>query len=115
MSCDACVRYGNDLDALGVKHMPEDCPERKGAAMSEDRHPFRVGPGKRGYISSAVTLRAYEVYSAVFRPQRALVSGDCRGGFSAVELIGFLYARSFPREEWRARFEEAMNGLEGCP
>lgn len=58
-----------------------------------------------------VTLRAYEVYCEVFRPQGALVTGDCRGGFSIVELVAFLYARSFPKTEWDVRFHEALKGL----
>lgn len=59
-----------------------------------------------------VTLRAYEVYSKVFSPQGALITGDCRGGFGLGELIAFLYARSFPESEWRARVKEAMTGME---
>jgi hypothetical protein len=58
-----------------------------------------------------VTLRAYEVYSKVYGPQPALVTGDCRGGFGVGELIAFLYARSFPQSEWRERFEEAVHGM----
>jgi len=59
-----------------------------------------------------VTLRAYEVYCAIYGEQKAIIEGECRGGFSAGELIGFLYARSFPREEWRHRFDEAITGME---
>jgi hypothetical protein len=58
-----------------------------------------------------VTMRAYEVYSKVFAPQEALVTGDCRGGFGVSELIAFLYARSFPESEWRMRFREAGDGI----
>ncbi len=58
-----------------------------------------------------VTLRAYEVYCKVWGPQAALVTGDCRGGFSVGELIAFLYAHSFPESEWRVRFEEALHGM----
>ena len=57
-------------------------------------------------------MRAYEVYCSVFRPQEALVTGDCRGGFGMGELIAFLYARSFPQKEWSERFEEALHGME---
>lgn len=60
-----------------------------------------------------VTLRAYEVYCAIYGPQEKLVTGGCRGGFSAGELIGFLYAYSFPKAEWRDRFEEALSGMTG--
>jgi hypothetical protein len=62
-------------------------------------------------ISTKVSLLAYEVYSEVFGPQAALVTGGCRGGFSASELIAFLYARSFPRTEWRQRVDEALIGV----
>jgi len=58
-----------------------------------------------------VTIRAYEVYCAVYGEQAALVTGECRGGFSAGELIAFLYAHSFPQKEWRARVEEALHGM----
>lgn len=58
-----------------------------------------------------VTMRAYEVYSEVFGPQPALVTGECRGGFGVGELIAFLYAYPFPRKEWRERVEEALRGM----
>lgn len=35
----------------------------------------------------------------------------CRGGFGIGELVAFLYARSFPQEEWSRRFAEACEGL----
>ena len=77
-------------------------------------HPVQTRqPIHRGArISTLVTLRAYEVYAAIYGPQEALITGNCRSGFGAGELIGFLYARSFPREEWRERFEEALHGME---
>ena len=80
-------------------------------------HPVQIPTGrmKSGKISSAVTLRAYEVYSAIYGPQEALVDLEgrgCRGGFSTGELISFLYARSFPKEEWRKRMQEADLGME---
>lgn len=58
-----------------------------------------------------VTLLVYEVYCEVFGPQEALITGNCRGGFSTGELVAFLYARSFPKGEWRERFDEALTGL----
>lgn len=60
-----------------------------------------------------VTMRAYEVHCALYGEQKALVTGGCRGGFSVGELIAFLYARSFPKAEWRERFEEALRKGEG--
>lgn len=83
-------------------------------------HPVQVH-ARRGIQSSdrlcsqapvCVTMRAYEVYSAVYGPQEALITGNCRGGFGAGELVAFLYARSFPRQEWATRVDEALRGLD---
>ena len=78
-----------------------------------DQHPVqanrRRGDGK---ISTKVTLRAYEVYRRVFGEQKAMIEGECRGGFSSGELIAFLYAHSFPEQEWSRRVDEAFNGME---
>jgi hypothetical protein len=57
-------------------------------------------------------MAAYEVYCVVFAPQSAMVTGHCRGGFGASELIAFLYARSFPKAEWRKRVDEAFRGMQ---
>lgn len=65
----------------------------------------------RGTVQDAVYMKAYEVYCKVFAPQKSLIEGDCRGGFGLEELVGFLYAASFPRNEWRQRFDEAVNGM----
>jgi hypothetical protein len=80
-----------------------------------ETHPIqcRPRPGKQTRVSTKVSLAAYEVYCAVWSPQPALVTGNCRGGFGVGELVALLYARSFPREEWRARFEEACKGMDG--
>lgn len=56
-------------------------------------------------------MAAYEVYAHVYAPQEALIEGSCRGGFGQGELVAFLYARSFPKQEWRARVDEAMAGI----
>lgn len=66
---------------------------------------------KGGEAPQAVTLRAYEVYRHVHGPQEAMITGGCRGGFGVGELIAFLYARSFPQAEWRARVDEAFAGM----
>lgn len=84
--------------------------------MSE-MHPVQTprGYGRQGKLTSTVTLRAYEVYCHVYSPQPAMVDlagRNCRGGFSTGELIAFLYAHSFPRAEWRQRFDEAIGGME---
>jgi hypothetical protein len=88
--------------------------------MSEETvktHPVQVRDHKGnrvdgGRCPTVVTMLAYEVYCAVFRPQEALVTGHCRGGFSTGELIAFLYARNFPRSEWQKRVDEAFIGME---
>lgn len=58
-----------------------------------------------------VVMRAYEVYCHVYGPQPAMVTGGCRGGFGAGELVAFLYARSFPKAERRDRIDEALRGM----
>ncbi len=74
----------------------------------QTRYPIHEG----AKINEKVMLAAYEVYCGIFGPQEALVTGDCRGGFGAGELIAFLYARSFPRKEWRERVDEALRDME---
>ncbi len=83
--------------------------------MSDEFHPVQTPSRLRGRakISPKVTLRAYEVYCHLYGEQPAMVTGWCRGGFGAGELIAFLYAHSFPKEEWRARVDEAFRGMEG--
>ena len=76
-------------------------------------HPVQTSRSRPGEsrIRTEVTLRAYEVYEHICGPQEALITGWCRGGFGAGELIAFLYARSFPKAEWRSRFDEAFEGM----
>lgn len=71
----------------------------------------RLRPNVAAEVPKVVALRAYEVYSRVFSPQEALITGNCRGGFHSNELIAFLYARTFPEKEWKARVDEALEGL----
>lgn len=56
-------------------------------------------------------MAAYEVYCELYGKQEAMVTGNCRSGFGAGELVAFLYARSFPRSEWRKRVDEAFDGM----
>ena len=56
-------------------------------------------------------MRAYEVYSVVFAPQKAMIEGGCRGGWGLTELVAFLYASGFPKDEWRKRVDEAFDGI----
>lgn len=80
-----------------------------------ETHPVQTRRHLRGEarVPKVVTMAAYEVYSAVYGPQEALITGGCRGGFGVTELIAFLYARSFPREEWSKRVDEAFHGMDG--
>ena len=76
--------------------------------------PWRIRKGS-GKLSSLVTRSAYEVYEHVYAPQPAMIDlegRNCRGGFGLGELIAFLYARSFPKNEWHDRVEEAFRGME---
>jgi len=79
-------------------------------------HPIQIhrGGGRPdgGRVSSLVTLRAYEVYRHLHGEQEAMITGGCRGGFGAGELVAFLYARGFPQNEWRQRVDEAFKGME---
>lgn len=69
--------------------------------------------GEKAKCPICVTLKAYEVYCHVYGKQASLITGDCRGGFSAGELIAFLYASNFPKEEWANRVDEAFFGMKG--
>ena len=79
-----------------------------------ETHPVQRGhylDRDKAVCPKVVTMRAYEVYCKLFKSQEALVTGECRGGFGVGELIAFLYARTFPENEWRIRFDEALNGM----
>lgn len=82
------------------------------AGSGTPTHPIQTECCHRGgKAPQTVTLRAYEVYKALFGEQEHLVTNDCRGGFGIGELIAFLYAHSFPQAEWRTRVDEAFAGL----
>ena len=78
-----------------------------------ETHPVQANRHREqsALVPKAVTLAAYEVYSKVFGPQAALVTGNCRGGFGSGELVALLYARAFPKDEWSDRFYEALTGM----
>lgn len=63
-----------------------------------------------GTVRKEVAERAYEVYGK-FYGEQSFERLHQRGGFGAGELIAFLYARTFPESEWRARMDEALKGL----
>lgn len=70
----------------------------------------RRNRNEQASIIDPIHMAAYEVYSHVYSPQKALIEGNCRGGFHISELVAFLYARSFPKEEWEERVHEAFAG-----
>lgn len=72
---------------------------------------FTRHPREKAVVPAVVALRAYEVYERLHGPQEALITGECRGGFGDGELVAYLYAHTFPKDEWRARFEEALKGM----
>ncbi len=80
-----------------------------------ETHPVQAGRHRHlpARCPKVVTLRAYEVYQALYGEQQAMIEGNCRGGFGVNELIAFLYAASFPKAEWRKRFDEALTGMQG--
>jgi hypothetical protein len=74
-------------------------------------HPVEITDLRDANVPAEVALRAYEVYCHIHGPQPAMVDlagRNCRGGFGVGELIAFLYARSFPKDEWRARADQAF-------
>lgn len=86
----------------------------KSSVSGPETHPVQIATKSRSESAVApkvVTMRAYEVYCELYGPQEAMVTGWCRGGFGAGELIAFLYAHSFPKNEWRARVDEAFSGM----
>lgn len=85
--------------------------------MSDETHPVQAhhrNTREGSRIPKAVALAAYEVYCELYGAQPALVDLEgqgCRGGFGVNELVAFLYARGFPKAEWRARADEAIRGI----
>lgn len=80
----------------------------------DDVKPVQIGAycrHGRGWVPTPVYMKAYEVYVALYGEQKALIEGDCRGGFGVNEMIAFLYAASFARAEWRQRVDEAFMGM----
>lgn len=68
-----------------------------------------------GHVVESVYMAAYEVYAHVHGPQQALIDLEgrgCRGGFSTGELVAFLYARAFPKDEWSKRADEAFHMMD---
>lgn len=81
--------------------------------MSEvEVHPVQIFGSHGGNCPKVVTMKAYEVYCHLYGKQEAMVTGGCRGGFGVGELIAFLYAHNFPKNEWSDRAQEAFSGMQ---
>jgi hypothetical protein len=93
-----------------VTHPCEGCGRICGKTIS-DFHPVQKIDIERKVIGKSIVLKAYEVYCHCYGPQIALITGDCRGGFGAGELISFLYAATFPKNEWKDRANEALMNI----
>jgi len=81
--------------------------------MEIETHPVQTHCRESAKLPKPVTMLAYEVYCHVHSPQEAMVTGGCRGGFGAGEIIAYLYAHSFPKSEWKDRADEAFKGMSG--
>ncbi len=68
-------------------------------------------PREQTVVPKDVYMAAYEVYCHVYAPQEAMITGWCRGGFGLGELVAFLYAKPFPKEQWRHKVDEAFHGM----
>lgn len=83
--------------------------------MAEQKQaPAQIGRNKSGKIPWDIHMVAYEVYCEVYGAQEAMIDHErgCRGGWGEGELIAFLYARTFPRKEWRRIVSNAFEGIE---
>lgn len=71
-------------------------------------------PREKTTIPEPIYLAAYEVYEEVYGKQPALIDHDrgCRGGFGISELVAYLYARAFPKTQWRIRVHEAHDHID---
>lgn len=106
--CERCLKLWPDSGYDAKCH----CAIASEPKPTPDVHPVQLNRDARrqGKIRAEVVMAAYEVYRHLFGAQAALVTGGCRGGLGAGELIAMLYARRFPKNEWRNRFEEAIHG-----
>lgn len=59
-----------------------------------------------------VTGKAYEVYHLLY-PGQTLERINERGGLGIMEIVAFLYAHTFPPQEWPRRVDEALRKEEG--
>lgn len=69
-----------------------------------------TGRAMRRIIPWSLHLQAYEVYSHLFGADQSARRMADRGGFSECELIAFLSAHPFPRDEWQQRVDAYVSG-----
>ena len=79
--------------------------------LKRQTYPVQNRPRRDSHINAKLYLAAYEVYCHCYGEQKALIEGWCRGGFGVNEVIAFLYARAFPKQEWKARVKEAFENM----
>lgn len=70
-------------------------------------HPVQWPSRRIHCLPPEVTGKAYEVYHLLW-PGQTLERLNERGGFSTMEIIAFLYAHTFPPQEWEQRVDEAL-------
>jgi hypothetical protein len=99
----------NDIQATDSRGLPAP----PGSAPLTHPVQTHYEPSRQAVVPQVVTMRAYEVYCHLYGPQEAMVTGWCRGGFAVSELIAFLDAHTFPKDEWRTRADEAFRGMKG--
>lgn len=63
-----------------------------------------------GRLPEPVARMAYEVYHHLW-PGQTFERLHERGGFGVGEVVAMLYAHTFPKAEWRKRFDDGIRGL----
>lgn len=89
--------------------------EALNTTLSEALEPFARRAPVQGFSAGIpwdMHLRAYDAYCAKYRPQKALIEGGCRGGFSTDELDMFIPGW---REEVAEDFRRVRTALAGLP
>ena len=107
---------GNREDILMDPHTAEAVHtygEKKRETAPVQTHHARYGREDTATIPWDMHMLAYEVYCHVYSPQKAITEDWCRGGFGMQELVAFLFARNFPKEEWRDRVDACYGHMKG--
>ena len=87
-------------------------PEPETVPVQTDNIIVKRYAGDEGaQVPRCVAEKAYEVYGHFYGASQSFERLHERGGFSICELLMFLYAAAHPKEEWRARMDEANKGM----